>query len=82
MGNPTDQPANRPETEHGDTPQRAALGVAEFIDRYGERWELQGRADLGVFIAVARPTPTASRIIAARTIQELAAKVAAAEAEQ
>lgn len=55
--------------------------VARFSERFGDRWQLEGRADLGVYIAVQRPTPTAVHIIAAESIAELTAKVEAAESK-
>lgn len=53
----------------------------EFTLPHGARWQLEGVADLGVYVAVTRPTAAARRVIAAHSLSELSAKVDAADAE-
>jgi hypothetical protein len=54
--------------------------IAEFLHRYGDRWQLEEHPAFRVWLAVHRPTPTSEHVIVAERITELAAKVAAAEA--
>src|SRR5690349_21038811 len=56
--------------------------IRQFLELYGDRWQLTQHRELAVYMALSRPTPTSERVIVARTIAELAAKVAAAEAPE
>jgi hypothetical protein len=57
----------------------AAATIEQFQALYGDRWQLEPHPELGVYMAVRRPTASSEHVLVARTMGELAAKVAAAE---
>jgi hypothetical protein len=52
--------------------------LADVINKYGERWQIE--AAEFCYVAVRRPTPTIQEIVTGRDPAQLAAKLAAEEA--
>lgn len=50
---------------------------AELLHDFGENWQIQADQEVGAFVAVRRPTPTAQHILVARDLTALRAKLEA-----
>jgi hypothetical protein len=52
-------------------------GLLDVIHQYGASWQIVHDAEIGVWTAVNRPTPTALHFICAHNLASLAVKLAA-----
>jgi hypothetical protein len=83
LGSPPSRPwqgkstSTRLHSHKGDYLGEVSPGLLDVIHQYGASWQIVHDAEIGVWTAVNRPTPTALHFICAHSLASLAVKLAA-----